>query len=109
MELAMYPYKQLYTEDDFQEDNTNYLSYDIVNDGLKDFQNYGKRRFSSPSNSVDSGQRSEKWITPESIWWERWQILQGQLEHVVHVHSPLHSPMSETFFKPFVEQAIEIV
>ena len=55
----MYLYKQLYTEDDFQEDNMNYLSYDIVNDGLKDFQNYGKRRFSSPSNSVDSGRRSE--------------------------------------------------
>ena len=44
MELAMYPYKQLYTEDDFHEDNMNYLSYDIVNDGLKDFQNYGKHR-----------------------------------------------------------------
>ena len=55
----MYLYKQLYTEDDFQEDNTNYLSYDIVNDGLKDFQNYGKCRFLSPSDSVDSGQRSE--------------------------------------------------
>ena len=36
-ELAMYLYEQLYTQDDFQEDNTNYLSYDIVNNGLKDF------------------------------------------------------------------------
>ena len=52
MELAMYLYKQLYTEDDFQENNTNYLSYDIVNYGLKDFQNYGKRKFSSPSDSL---------------------------------------------------------
>ena len=59
MELAMYRYEQLYTKDDFQEDNMNYLSYDIVNNGLKDFQNYGKHRFSSLSDSVDSGRRSE--------------------------------------------------
>ena len=47
----MHLYEQLYTEDDFQEDDANYV-HDVVNDGRKDFQNYGKRRFSSPSDSL---------------------------------------------------------
>ena len=47
----MHLYEQLYTEDDFQDDDTNYVNH-IVEDGRKDFQNYGKRRFLSPNDSL---------------------------------------------------------
>ena len=47
----MHLYEQLYTEDDFQDDDTNYL-HDIVNDGRKDFQNHAMLKFSSPSDSL---------------------------------------------------------
>lgn len=47
----MHLYEQLYTEDDFREEDQDYL-HGIVDDGRKDFQRFGKRKFSSPKDHL---------------------------------------------------------
>lgn len=47
----MHLYEQLFTEDDFRNDDENYV-HGIVDDGRKDFQRFGKRKFSSPEDSL---------------------------------------------------------
>ena len=49
--FAMYLYEQLFTESKFQEMDMEEV-HDIVYEGLRDFQENGKQRFSSPTDSL---------------------------------------------------------
>ena len=51
-ELSKYLYEQLSTEIDFREQKMGYLQ-NIVDDGLKNFRDYGKQVFSSPTDSLN--------------------------------------------------------
>jgi hypothetical protein len=51
-ELAMHLYEQLFIESDFRVRGPEYV-HDIVDDGLKHFQDSGKQKFSSPTDSLE--------------------------------------------------------
>ena len=51
-ELSTYLYEQLSTEAEFLEQDMGYIQ-EIVDDGLKDFRDYGKQVFSSPADSLE--------------------------------------------------------
>jgi hypothetical protein len=63
-EFAMHLYEQLVTEPEFQEMDMEQV-HDIVDDGLKDFQENGKQNFSLPTDSLKVDIRKRRMSYPK--------------------------------------------
>jgi len=90
--LGMHLYEQLYIERDFREKDVEEI-HDIVDDGLKDFQEHAKPDFSLPTDSL------EVTIGGRHMSYPRIQITKGVMN--------IEASKADEFFNGYVEQAVE--
>jgi len=93
-EFGMHIYDQLYTQSDIRDQGVQY-AHDIVDDGLKHFKDFGKCRFSSPTDSLEVRFGRRRMNHPSL------NITRGVMN--------IPGPIADTFFREFVEQAVEEV